>query len=185
MNARNLDLRDPWVVSVHRLLHGSGEQVALTESLPAPEGLGSPVLGVPEEAPVDLRIRLESVSEGILASGTVSAELVGQCSRCLAYITDRVVSDIQELYFHPGRGAGDEEDLLIVDDHIDLTRPVRDAIIVDLPFSPLCREDCLGLCPSCGADLNDDPGHDHGQAIDPRWAKLAEGIDLAGGDPDN
>ena len=57
---------------------------------------------------------------------------------------------------------------------IDLEPVLRDAAMLDLPFIPLCREDCAGLCPTCGVNLNDDPDHGHDEAIDPRWAGLTD-----------
>ena len=57
-------------------------------------------------------------------------------------------------------------------DLVDLEPLLRDAVVLSLPFQPLCREDCPGLCTECGARLADDPGHQHEDAIDPRWAAL-------------
>ena len=122
---------------------------------------------------IDLDLRLESVSEGVLATGVVSAELVGECSRCLGEVREERDFDLQELYYYPGRDA-EEDALFVVDEYIDLDPPMRDAIVLELPFTPLCREDCLGLCPICGFNLNDDPEHNHGEQIDPRW----EGLEL-------
>ena len=78
---------------------------------------------------------------------------------------------MQELYFYPGKEM-EEDESLIVDELIDLEEALRDAVVLELPFTPLCEDDCLGLCPECGADLNDDPEHTHDQRIDPRWEKL-------------
>jgi uncharacterized protein len=47
-------------------------------------------------------------------------------------------------------------------------------VVLDLPFSPLCTEDCRGICPVCGADLNDDPDHGHDDDVDPRWGDLQQ-----------
>lgn len=179
MNARTLDPRNPWVISVHKLLRGPGEQITVTANPPAPEGMGVALLGVPEGTEVDLDLRLESVSEGVLVSGTVTAELTGQCSRCLTDISDEITAEVQELYYYPGQETEDEEDLFVVDEYIDLEPPVRDAVVVDLPFTPLCREDCAGLCPVCGVDLNENPDHEHDEAVDPRWEKLAGLVDEA------
>ena len=57
-------------------------------------------------------------------------------------------------------------------DLIDLEPVLRDAVVLELPFQPLCRPDCAGLCPQCGANLNDDPGHEHRPDNDPRWDAL-------------
>ena len=76
---------------------------------------------------------------------------------------------------HAGRGHAeeDDDDLLLLDgDYLDLEQPLRDAVVLALPLAPLCRDDCPGLCPECGARLADDPAHSH-DATDPRWAALA------------
>ena len=65
------------------------------------------------------------------------------------------------------RPAGSRDDLL------DLEPLLRDAVVLALPFQPLCEDDCPGLCAECGARLADDPDHAHEAAIDPRWAGLA------------
>lgn len=143
----------------------------------APAELGIDMIGVPEGSDITLDLRLESVVEGVLVTGTADVTLVGECSRCLTRFEDEESYDLQELYFYPEREA-EEDASWIEDEMIDLEPALRDAVVLDLPFSPLCRDDCLGLCPDCGFNLNDDPEHSHGEAIDPRWGKLAElGLD--------
>ena len=61
---------------------------------------------------------------------------------------------------------------MLQDDLVDLEPLLRDAVVLALPFQPLCRDDCPGLCTECGARLADDPDHQHEDAIDPRWAAL-------------
>ncbi|WP_341729084.1 YceD family protein [Brooklawnia sp.] len=168
---QTLDLRSPWVISIHELVRRPGELKEFRREIPAPAGVSVELVGVLEGSPIDVDLRLESVSEGVLATGTLSAEFVGECSRCLGAVREDRDFDLQELYYYPGHDA-EEDALFVVDEHIDLDPPMRDAIVLELPFSPLCREDCLGLCPVCGFNLNDDPDHDHGEQIDPRWAGL-------------
>lgn len=168
-----LGLRSPWVIGIHELMRRPGEMKHLEREIPAPAGVGIELIRVPEGSPVWVRVQLESVSEGVLVTGVVSADLVGECARCLDEIIDRGEFDLQELFFYPGRDA-DEDALFVVDDQINLEQPMRDAIVLELPFIPLCREDCLGLCPVCGFALNDDPGHHHQAATDPRWQALEE-----------
>jgi uncharacterized protein len=143
---------------------------------PAPVDMGTPMLRVPPGDPVDLILRLESVLEGVLVSGTASAELVGECARCLAEVRDAVTVEILELFYYPDRAAdidGDDEDLhVVVEDHLDLAPVVRDALVLELPLSPLCRPDCAGLCVDCGARLDElEPDHSHDRP-DSRWAAL-------------
>jgi uncharacterized protein len=119
---------------------------------------------------------VESVSEGVLVTGTVAAPTVGECARCLTTVRGRVQVALTELFAYPQSvtEATTEEDEVghVVDDTIDLEQSVIDAVGLDLPFSPMCQPDCPGLCPECGVALAAEPGHGHDR-IDPRWAKLA------------
>ena len=67
----------------------------------------------------------------------------------------------------------DDEVSTLQDDLVDLEPLLRDAVVLALPFQPLCEDDCPGLCAECGARLKDDPDHAHDEPIDPRWAGLA------------
>lgn len=140
--------------------------------MPAPAGLGTPVLGVPEGEPVRLELRLESVLEGVLVTGTAQARAVGECVRCLQTVELPLEVDLQELYAYPESDAEEDEAERLVDDRIDLDPLLRDAVVLALPFRPLCSDDCVGLCPTCGARLADDPEHAHDEQADPRWAAL-------------
>jgi len=148
----------------------------VSTSVPAPAELGIEVLAVPEGSPVELTLRLEAVMEGVLASGTVSAVLEGECVRCLEPITAPAEVDLQELYVYDDSDVADDEDegvSRLDGDLLDLEPVLRDAVVLSLPFQPLCRDDCPGLCVECGARLADDPDHQHEDPIDPRWAGLA------------
>ena len=142
---------------------------------PAPEGLGVELIGVPPGAGLDLDLRLESVMEGVLVSGTATVPLTGECGRCLEAVSDELVVDLQELYAYPESGSAEapDEDLARMEgDLLDLEPALRDAVVLALPLTPLCREDCSGLCAECGERLDDLPD-DHGHAAaDPRWAAL-------------
>lgn len=147
----------------------------------APAELGIEVIRVPEGAPVEIDLRLEAVMEGVLVTGSADADLEGECVRCLEPIEDTVHVDFQELFVYddPDSRAdsgysGDDEDVSrLADDLLDLEPVLRDTVVLALPFQPLCREDCPGLCVECGARLADDPDHSHEDPIDPRWATLA------------
>jgi uncharacterized protein len=143
-------------------------------TIPAPASLGTEVIGVPEGSDLELDLRLEAVMEGILVSGTIRGRAVGECVRCLDPVEDEIETDVQELYVYPGRTPdGEDEDELreLVDDMIDLEPVLYDTLVPALPFQPVCRDDCPGLCSECGARLADDPGHTHTSA-DPRWQAL-------------
>jgi uncharacterized protein len=153
----------------------------VTLSAPAPEGLGiEDLIGVPLGAAVELDLRLESVMEGVLVTGTVTAPVSGECGRCLTAVGDTLTTTVQELFVYPDastRGAAepDEEDELpqLVGDLLDLEPTLRDAVVLALPLNPLCREDCKGLCATCGERLDDLPeDHAHDQT-DARWSALS------------
>ena len=148
----------------------------LRRQAPAPAGLGVPLIGVPEGSPLDLDLRLESVMEGVLVSGTVTAPVRGECGRCLESFEDGVEVEVQELFAYPESATDmtSEEDEVprLQGDMIDLEPVLRDAVVLALPTNPLCRDDCGGLCPDCGARWEDLPtDHSHEQ-VDPRWAAL-------------
>ncbi|MGZ4449790.1 MAG: YceD family protein [Nocardioides sp.] len=156
-----------------------GSQREVTRTVPAPADLGIEVLRVPEGSPVELDLRIEAVMEGVLVTGTATAALEGECVRCLEPLEDDLSATFQELFVYdtPGQELSPEEDdevSTLQDDLLDLEPLLRDAVVLALPFQPLCEDDCPGLCTECGARLADDPEHSHEAAIDPRWAGLTE-----------
>ncbi len=100
-----------------------------------------------------------------------SAALVGPCMRCLAPAAPSFAVDAREVN-QPGGGEELQSPYLDDSDVLDLAAWARDAYVLALPQQLVCRPDCAGLCPECGADLNADPGHAHERAPDPRWAAL-------------
>jgi len=174
-----VDARSPWVVDVAReLLRRPGQMKTLRRDVPAPEGFGLEMIGVPVGEPISLDLRLESVMEGVLVSGTVEADVTGECSRCLESFTDHVDVDLTELYAYPNSVTDETTDpddvSRIVDERIDLEPAVRDAVLLELPVTPLCREDCPGVAspdPEAWAFV---PAGEARETIDPRWAALQE-----------
>jgi uncharacterized protein len=173
---RSADRRSPLVFDTRILGRRAGAMNTVTTTVPAPAGLGIEVIGVPEGSPIALDLRFESVVEGVLVTGTASMEAVGECVRCLREVTVPIEVDVQELFVHdasPASGYDDDEEVsLLQGDLVDLEPVIRDDVVLDLPFQPLCTPDCSGLCPICGARLDDDPGHHHDAAVDPRWSAL-------------
>jgi uncharacterized protein len=150
-------------------------------SVEAPPELGIEILRVPEGSPVDFDLRLEAVMEGVLVTGTAHVDLEGECSRCLEPIEDTLLVELQELFVYDdandrGHHPDDLDDGVsrLEGDLVDLEPLLRDAVVLALPFQPLCRDDCPGLCVECGARLADDPEHRHDAPIDPRWAALGD-----------
>lgn len=176
-----------WVFDTRELVRRPGTMRELSREVTTTEPLGTDVIAIPAGHPVRLELRMESVVEGILATGTAHATARGECVRCLDEIVDDVEVTFQELYAYPDRAAhhqevgsrsgdqdaSDEDEQRMLDgDLMDLEEVVRDAVVTELPFQPVCREDCPGLCSECGARLADDPEHEH-DVIDPRWSALA------------
>jgi uncharacterized protein len=169
-----LDPRAPLVLDTRELGRRPGSQREVSRSVPAPADLGIEVLRVPEGEPVELDLRIEAVMEGVLVTGTATAALEGECVRCLEPITDELSAPFQELFVYDDHGIPEEDDevSMLEADLLDLEPLLRDAVVLALPFQPLCEDDCPGLCTECGARLADDPDHTHEAPIDPRWAKL-------------
>ena len=171
-----LDPRAPLVLDTRELGRRPGSQRQVSPSVPAPADLGIEVLRVPEGSQVDLDLRLEAVMEGVLVTGTARVVLEGECVRCLGTINDELEVDLQELYVYDDRDHDPDEDdevSKLQDDLLDLEPLLRDAVVLALPFQPLCQPDCPGLCPECGARLLDEPDHQHEEPVDPRWAVLS------------
>lgn len=144
--------------------------------VPAPDDLGVEMVGVPRGADLELDIRLEAVMEGVLISGTVRAPLEGECGRCLDEFSAEFEGDIQELFVYPDTRSGgeaEEDERRLEGDLIDLEPVLRDVVVLALPLSPLCRDDCPGLCSECGEKLAEvGLDHHHNDVVDPRWAAL-------------
>jgi uncharacterized protein len=168
--------RSPLVFDISRLGRRPGAMLELQETVPSPSRIGLDLIAIERDADLTLDLRLESVSEGVLVTGTVHAPTRGECSRCLTPITGDVEISLTELFAYPDSATENttEEDEVghVVDQTIDLEQSIVDAVGLALPFAPLCSQDCQGLCPECGVSLAAEPGHQHDQ-IDPRFAKLA------------
>jgi uncharacterized protein len=176
-SASRPDHRSPLVLDTRDLGRAPGAMREVQRRLLAPAGLGLDIVRVPEGAPLVLDLRMESVTEGVLVTGSVTAPTTGECGRCLEEISDEFTAQIVELFAYPQSATDETSDPdevhRIEDDLIDLEALVRDTVVLGLPVSPLCRPDCAGLCPDCGQRLDDLPdGHAH-ELIDPRWAALA------------
>ncbi len=140
------------------------------------EGLATELVAVPDDAPLGGSLLLESVVEGIVVSGAITGTWNVRCARCLTERTQPFSVEVSELYVPAGTVDADDEDddrYELTDESIDLDQLVRDAVGVEMPFAPLCRPDCKGLCPICGGDRNEGecPGH---ETVDPRFAVLAD-----------
>ena len=147
---------------------GPGSAHTLTRTAPAPEHLGAGMARIPAGADLELEVTLEGVSEGVLVTATVSGPLAAECARCLEPFTAPVSVHFRELYELAGQGHDDEDSAdvyrLGANGLLNLEPALRDAVVLELPLSPLCEEDCAGLCAECGIRLADaEPGHGHEQ----------------------
>jgi len=167
-----------FVFDMRVLGRGAGQYRDEQRTAAAPDGLGSGLVLVPVGADVALDLRFEAVVEGVLVTGSAVAPLSGECSRCLDPLTSTIEVSFQELYRYlrdPDDDADDGEDRNLDGELVDLEPAFRDAVVLALPLSPLCRDDCPGLCADCGAKLADaGPDHGHGDKVDPRWGLLTK-----------
>ncbi|BBX72836.1 hypothetical protein MSHI_07420 [Mycobacterium shinjukuense] len=172
-------------VDIARLGRRPGAMFTVRDTVDSPSRIGLELIAIERGAPLELDLRVESVSEGVLVTGTVAAPTTGECARCLTAIGGRVHVDLTELFAYPDSAteATTEDDEVghVVGETIDLEQAIIDAVGLELPFSPVCRPDCPGLCPQCGVPLDTEPGHRHEQ-IDPRWATLARMLASEGPD---
>ena len=141
---------------------------------PGIEGLRTELAEVPSDAPVHIDVLLESLVEGILVSGPISGTITYRCARCLKRFHEAFRLEVTELF---ARGASEDDDEYpLVEGAIDLEPMVRDAVVLSMPFAPLCRQDCLGLCERCGGDRNLEECSCPPRS-DPRWGAL-ESLDI-------
>jgi len=139
--------------------------------------------------PINGEVRLSHTGRSVIARARLTTAIEGYCSRCLTAVVTPIDVDIEEealpsINIDTGLqlDVDEEPDALRLDDHheLDLAEPVREAISLAEPITLLCREECRGLCPTCGVDMNNVTDHSHTEeAIDPRLAALAEWRDRA------
>ena len=150
-------------------MHRPGEMRERQIDAPVAEGYGNAVIGVKEGSKVHVDVRLESLHDGILVTAEADVVAEGECIRCLDPVSMPIQVDIAELFAY----SFDEAfDYTVVDDHVDLAPLVRDAVVLALPFQPVCRPDCPGLDPETGEKLADFPDRKPAERIDPRWSAL-------------
>ncbi|MEN9707069.1 MAG: hypothetical protein RIS31_635 [Actinomycetota bacterium] len=162
-------MTSPYLIPVHDLMHKAGTLRRIDIEFEAPEALDNSIAAIPVGGEIVITGRLESVHEGILVTANVQAEANSECSRCLDPLKLEVDVEFQELFAY---SLTDEDDLVISDETIDLEQVVRDAVVLSLPFQPICSNDCEGLCVDCGVKMADNPQHVHEAPVDPRWNAL-------------
>src|SRR6516225_6565224 len=185
-NTRTNAPRGALVFDMRTLGRQAGSAKAQQLTVPAPDDMRLELARVPVGAEMALDVRFEAVTEGVLVTGSATAPLAGECARCLAPLATTVTASYTELYLYTRdrhdkhdrfdeNTEQDDEELHLDGDLLDLEPVLRDAVVLALPMSPLCREDCPGLCVECGVPLADaGPDHGHEDAPDPRWAGLKQ-----------
>lgn len=180
-----------WAVSVAQVASKPGQSKPIDTVFPAPSGIGDDIVGVREGADVRVVGSFDSIVDGLVFTGRIEAPLTAECTRCLKPIDPDWT--VNATLFFPydapgaddGRGNGEVEIIAGEDEaedvyplssdgaFADMESPLRDTLVEALPLQPLCKEDCLGLCPQCGVDLNEDPDHHH-DVTDIRFAALEQ-----------
>lgn len=158
----------PFHINVFDVSHRIGEEreVRLDEKLTERWGEGVAYVDAGETVTVD--VRLEGLHDGILVSADIETEATGECVRCLDPVSIPVRVEFQELFAY---SPTEELEFSVHDNHVNCEPLVRDAVVVALPFQPLCDEDCLGLDPETGEKLTE-PRAQTAESLDPRWAAL-------------
>jgi uncharacterized protein len=161
--------KNPFDLNVRDLVHRPGEMRERTIDATLPEQFGAGAAVVPAGSELTMRVRLEGLHEGVLVTAEADTTATGECVRCLDPVSIPVQVEFQELFAY----SPDEAfDFAVQDDHVNLEPVVRDAVVLALPFQPVCRPDCPGLDPDTGEKLSDHPERSPREVIDPRWAAL-------------
>ncbi len=160
--------RSPYVLNVRDLLRHPGEMRERRLEITVPEHLGEGMVVVRDGSVLDADVRLESLHEGVLATGTVAGRADGECARCLAPVSLPVRVEFAEVFGYP---ADEPFDHLLDGDLLDLEPVVRDAVVLALPFQPECVDGCDDLDLGPGISLIPADAEQE-KPLDPRWAAL-------------
>jgi len=184
-------LPEPFKFNTHELARRAGEMKEYELDIVVQEKLGVELISVPAGEIIEVDVRLESVTEGVLLTADIFAIAKGECTRCLDPVEIEIERTVQELYYYAQKlerpkkkkkseeddDLGEDDEQMMDGDIMDLEPPIRDAIVLELPINPLCSDDCPGLCPECGGKWAELPGDHAHEVIDARWASL-KGLDL-------
>ncbi|MGO1543997.1 MAG: YceD family protein [Gulosibacter sp.] len=160
----------PYAVNVATIVNRPGTMRELELDVTVPERIGEGMIYFDRGAVLEIDLRLETLMDGILATADVSGTLTGNCSRCLQDLSQSWSGTVTELYsYEPEESV----EYVIKQDLLDLEGPIRDAVVLELPFQPLCEPGCLGLDPDTGEKLTE-PLPEPEESTDPRWDKLRD-----------
>lgn len=154
----------PIIFELDERLANPGDTLALAGHLDEDGySLGEHELKLPQG--IDYDLALTNAGEGILVTGMVRCHVVGTCDRCLEDAEFDIAGEVDEYYLFEEPEQAEEDDdidfaLVLPDEKIDLAEALGSSLIMETPFVVLCKEDCRGLCPVCGENLNEtDCGH--------------------------
>jgi uncharacterized protein len=168
--------QSPFKINLHELPRRAGEMKSYHLEFSAPEAIGTPMLAIKTGQILEIDFKAEAVSDGVLISGRIISEAVGECGRCLDELREEIDQEFRELFLYESRKSDEEDDdeLFAMDGDIaDIEVPIRDAVVLAMPLNPLCKPDCQGLCSECGERMETlGPDHTH-EKVDPRWSGLA------------
>jgi uncharacterized protein len=148
---------------------GASRQITVSEPL---EGVQVSLARLDAGAKVAAGLRLESVVEGILATGRASTPVTFECARCLKKFSGQVEAELCELFVTPNHVDPEEDPYRVEGEEIDLEPMLRDALTLALPLNPVCEADCKGICAQCGNEMTSETCDCTQEATDPRWAEL-------------
>lgn len=170
-----------YLENVRDLINRPGEMRERERTITVPETLGEALITVPAGESMHLDVRLESVHEGILATVEAHARAHAECGRCLEPFTEDLEVEFQELFAY---SVTEADEYGVHGDHVDLEPPLRDAVVLALPFQPVCRPDCPGIDPVTGEKRQDGDVEVGRDEIDSRWAALSALVETEDGSTD-
>ena len=151
---------NPYRVDISSILETLGESVEVSDTLT----LEKLVVGAEEfvaTAPFRFDVTITNTGTAVIAAGSIVAPVTATCARCLCEFPTEIVAEVDGFYVYPGHDEGvpEEQEIEYIDPEgaIDLAPALLAALVLEAPFAPLHDEACRGICPTCGADLNDGP----------------------------
>lgn len=181
----------PWTISVAQLAQRAGQTKTIDSDFPAPSGIGDEVIGITEGSTVHVQANIDSIVDGLIFNGHVTAPMHAVCTRCLQPISDSTKIDVVAFFPYDMEEVNEPEDDIEIlagqeeaDDGntypmfnngtaLNLETLLRDNLEESIPLKILCKPDCKGLCSQCGINLNDNPDHHH-DITDNRWSALED-----------
>jgi len=160
-------------LDVAKLKRSPGESVSfeLMSDMPPIEMAGEKISF---DGPVKAILNATNTGHAIIVEGTASGKLLLNCSRCLEPFVYSFEVPFTEIYTTSVEEATEEEAISFSGDIIDVTPEVLKSIIMELPMKAVCHDECQGLCPGCGQNLNMGKCRCEGTDIDPRLSALQD-----------